>query len=134
MLSGSSEFWAALPPTCVNLQLDTSPFTCFSLGYPPFPLPLLPQPGNKLSEIKDQFNFLLSPYPKLKPSPAASPVPSHPHPTAPTLAPPAPGSSRGWPRVAPMPSEHRGEALSASAVPFPQKGCFIGKRMENCFI
>lgn len=64
MLSDSSELWAAFPPACINLQLDTSSFTCFSLGYPPLPLPLLPQPGNKLSEIRGLFNLLLSQYPK----------------------------------------------------------------------
>lgn len=137
MLSGSSEFWAAFSPACVNLQLDTSSFTCFSLGYPPLPLPLLPQPDNKLSEIRDLFNFLLSQHPNPRP-PAllvhslVCPIPSQPIPTpSPTLARPARASRS---RLAPLLSEHRREALSASAVPFPQNGCFIGKRMDGCFI
>lgn len=93
MLSGSSEFWAAFPPACVNLQLDTSSFTCFSLGYPPLPLPLLPQPGNKLSEIRDLFNFLLSQHPKPR-TPAllvhslVCPIPSPSHRTHPGSASP----------------------------------------------
>lgn len=105
MLSGSSEFWAAFPPACVNLQLDTSSFTCFSLGYPPLPLPLLHQPGNKLSEIKGLFHFLLSEYPKAR-TPALQlcslvcPVPSSSHRAHP--GPASPGEQvaggRGWSR------------------------------------
>lgn len=100
MLSGSSEFWAAFPPACVNLQLDTSSFTCFSLGYPPLPLPLLPRPGNKLSEMKGLFNFLLSQFPKpraLLVHRLSYPIlsPSYPHPITPTPAPPALSRSRG---------------------------------------
>lgn len=142
MLSGSSELWAAFPPACVNLQLDTSPFTCFSLGYPPLPPPLLPQPGSKLSEIRACFlsSCLSTPNQELQHCWAASPAPSHPsypipssphpipsspHPIAPTLAPPALSRSR----VAPLLWELRGEAVSVSAraVPFQQKGCFVGE-------
>lgn len=138
MLSGSSELGAAFPAACVNLQLDTSSFTCFSLGHPPLPPPLLPQPGNKLSEIKGLFNFLLSQHPKPRsPAPLLHslacpipvPTPSHPPwPCQPWR------EGQGWSRVAPLLWEHQGEALSARAVPCPQKGCFIGKRMESCFI
>lgn len=60
---------------------------------PPLPLPLLPQPDNKLSEIRDLFNFLLSQHPKPR-TPAllvhslVCPIPSPPHRTHPGPASP----------------------------------------------
>lgn len=151
MLSGSSELWAAFPPACVNLQLDTSPFTCFSLGYPPLPPPLLPQPGSKLSEIRACFlsSCLSTPNQELQHCWAASPAPSHPsypipsyphpipsHPLPTPSHPPwphQPWAGRGWPRCSGS-SGGRLFLFLPGQCPSSRRDVLLGKRMESCFI
>lgn len=131
MLNGRSEYWAVFPPACANLQLDTSSFTCFSLGYPPFPLPLLPQPETKTFRNKRPVSFasgLSSPKQETQTCwPTTSFAPAHPllHPR-----------TSGWPVTggSALRSEMSGGATSVGAVPWPQKGCLIGNGRESCFI